>query len=68
MKTLRIELPDRLAEELSNVVKSGLYRDEQEAVRLALGEFLTSQRAVLMERQQRADIDWALRHKSAAPS
>ena len=38
MKPITIELPDKLAEELASMVEAGWFRDEGEAVRLALSE------------------------------
>ena len=66
MKSLTVELPDKLAEELGAVVKAGWYSDEGEAVRLALREFLRRQRRELEEQFQREDIAWALKAKEAA--
>jgi Arc/MetJ-type ribon-helix-helix transcriptional regulator len=61
VKSLELELPDRLAVELDNLVKAGLYHDAQEAVRHALNEFLRHHASVLNEKHQREDIAWALR-------
>ena len=63
MKSLNVELPDKVAEELSRLVKSGWFESEAEAVRMALLEFLSNRRAVLEEKFQREDIEWALQQK-----
>ncbi|HSF16624.1 MAG TPA: CopG family transcriptional regulator [Vicinamibacteria bacterium] len=68
MKPIQVELPDRLAEELELLVKAGWFRDEEEAVRLALLEFLRRNRVALLERFQREDIEWALSSKKASSS
>lgn len=60
MKSLTVELPERLAEELQAVIEAGWFTDEGEAVRLALRELLRQQRRELEERFQREDIAWAL--------
>ena len=65
MKTLEVELPDALAGQLDELVKAGLYLSSQEAVRHALRGFLETHVAALTERQQLADIDWALRDAPA---
>jgi Arc/MetJ-type ribon-helix-helix transcriptional regulator len=66
MRSVIIELPDQLAEELDSVVQSGWFDDESDAVRQALREFLSRQRRKLEEQFQRGDIAWALNSKEAA--
>lgn len=66
MKSLQIELPDKLAAELKLLVEAGWFRNEEEAVRMALLEFVRRHRADLLERFQREDIAWALEHKKVA--
>ena len=65
MKTLHIEVPDKLAQELEALVQAGWFSHEAEVVRLALWEFIHRHRLELMERFQREDIAWALQHKRA---
>lgn len=64
MKTLQVELPDQMARELENAVKAGQFASTVEAVRTALREFIAHHRADLLEKQQLADIDWALREET----
>ncbi len=64
MKTLQVELPDKVAEGLQALVKGGWFRDEAEAVRAAVGDFMRAHRLELLEKQQREDIAWALRQKA----
>ncbi len=68
MKSIHVELPEKLAEELGRLVEAGWFRNEDEAVRLALLEFVRRHRFELLERFQREDIAWALREKSARKS
>ncbi|MFQ5863900.1 MAG: ribbon-helix-helix domain-containing protein [bacterium] len=65
MKSLEVELPDKLAQELDSMVKAGWFNSEAEIVRLALLEFVRRHRLELLERFQREDIAWALRQKDA---
>ena len=65
MKSVQVELPDKLAEEINSLVKAGWFQSEAEVVRLALVEFMRRHRLELMERFQREDIAWALRQKEA---
>ena len=60
MKTICVELNDKLAAELDNVVGKGLFQNEEEAIRFALIAFIENQRPELIERFQRDDIAWAL--------
>ncbi|MBO0801315.1 MAG: hypothetical protein J2P31_21050, partial [Blastocatellia bacterium] len=61
--SLHIELPDKLAGELHQLVQSGLFQSADEAIRLAPVEFLRRHQAMLTERFQREDIAWALSQK-----
>ncbi|HVR95245.1 MAG TPA: ribbon-helix-helix domain-containing protein [Thermoanaerobaculia bacterium] len=65
MKTLTLELPDQLADELKNLVESGWFASESEIARLALVEFVRHHRFELQEQFQREDIRWALGLKNA---
>jgi Arc/MetJ-type ribon-helix-helix transcriptional regulator len=65
MKSLQIELPDKLAQELDTMVREGWVKNEAEAVRLALLEFVRHHRLELLERYQREDIAWAIKQKGA---
>ncbi len=67
MKSLQIELPDKLAEELDSIVKAGWFSSEAEVIQLALLEFVRQYRFELLERFQREDIVWALRQKGTEP-
>lgn len=65
MQTLQVQLPEMVVTELSALVKSGWFNDENESIRVALLEFLQSHRFVLIEQFQREDITWALQQKRA---
>jgi Arc/MetJ-type ribon-helix-helix transcriptional regulator len=65
VKTLALEVPDRLAEELEKLVRAGWFANEEEAVRLALAEFLQRNKLRLQEEQQLEDIRWAVELKDA---
>ena len=63
MKSIRVEVPDKIAAELDMLVKEEWFRSEDEIVRLALTEFISRRRFELLERFQREDIAWALQQK-----
>jgi Arc/MetJ-type ribon-helix-helix transcriptional regulator len=65
MKTLSIELPDKLAAEIGAYVKAGLFRSEPDAVLAAMSEFVRRNRLDLLERFAREDIEWAKREALA---
>lgn len=60
MKSLNVELPDRLADEVARMVRDGWFHSENELVRAALVDFLRTRQAELQERFQREDIAWAV--------
>ena len=66
MKTLALEVPDRLAQELESLVRAGWFANEAEAVRFALAEFLRKNKLRLQEEHQLEDIRWAVSLKDAA--
>jgi Arc/MetJ-type ribon-helix-helix transcriptional regulator len=66
MRSIQIELPEKLAHELDMLIQQGWFRSEEEAIRFALIEFLRRHRLELLEQFQREDIAWALRQKDAA--
>jgi Arc/MetJ-type ribon-helix-helix transcriptional regulator len=65
MKSVQIELPDKLAEALNTIVQQGWFRSEEEVLRFALQEFLRRHHLAVHEQFQRDDIAWALRQKDA---
>jgi Arc/MetJ-type ribon-helix-helix transcriptional regulator len=66
LKSIKVELPDKLARELNAMVKAGWFSDEAEAMRSAVREFVRRNRLELLERFQREDIAWALKQKGKA--
>lgn len=65
MKTISVELNDRLAEELGAVIRSGLFQSEEEAIRFALIAFIENHKPSLQEKFQCEDIAWALEQKKS---
>lgn len=61
MKTLSIDLPDKLAAEIDAYVKAGLFKSGPDAVLAAMSDFVRRNRMDLMERFAREDIEWAKR-------
>jgi len=66
MKTIQVELREKLAAELEAYVKSGWFTSEAEVIRAALMEFVRRNRVDLFERFMRDDIEWALGHREEA--
>ena len=64
MKTIQIELPDMVDNELDAMVQAGWFRSKDEAIRLALVEFVRRNQLELQERFQLDDIAWALQKKN----
>ncbi|MBA3442547.1 MAG: ribbon-helix-helix protein, CopG family [Pyrinomonadaceae bacterium] len=65
-KSMQVDLPDKLADELKLLVEAGWFQSQEEAVRVALLEFVRRHRAELIERFQREDIAWALQHQESS--
>ncbi|MGH9760697.1 MAG: hypothetical protein ACREDR_27885 [Blastocatellia bacterium] len=65
MASIQIELPDRLADALQQLVRNGSFQTEQEIVRFALVEFVRRHQAELTEQFQREDINWAVSRVSS---
>jgi Arc/MetJ-type ribon-helix-helix transcriptional regulator len=65
MKTLKIQLPDQLAQKIEALVAAGWFANEQELARFALSEFLRHHSLQLQEQFQREDIEWALGLKAS---
>ena len=57
---MSVELSERLADEISRMVRDGWFQSENELVRMALTEFMRTRRLELEERFQREDIAWAV--------
>lgn len=60
VKTVAVEIPERVTEEIDVLVKNGWFADETEIIRMALWQFVQHNRFALTEQFQRADIAWAL--------
>jgi Arc/MetJ-type ribon-helix-helix transcriptional regulator len=60
MKTISIECPDDLAEELADYVREGWARSSEEVVVNGLRRYLYSHRSELQEAQLLSDVRWGL--------
>jgi Arc/MetJ-type ribon-helix-helix transcriptional regulator len=60
MKTISVELSERMTEEINALVETGWFADETELIRAALREFIRRSRFGLAEQFQRDDVAWAL--------
>ncbi len=60
MKTIVIDLPERMTTEIGALVEDGWFANETEIIQTALWEFMRRNRFALAEQFQRADIAWAL--------
>ena len=60
MKTIAVDLPERVTKQMDVLVENGWFMDKTEIVRVALWEFVQRNHFALAEQFQRADIAWAL--------
>ena len=63
MKTLTVECPDQLVEQLDGYVKDGWAAGVGEAVVEAIRRFLDSHRPDIARAQVLADVEWGLHGK-----
>ena len=66
MKTLQVELPDQMAQEVETAVETGKFENATEVVCAALHEFILHRRFELVMQQRLDDIAWALNEKPSA--
>ena len=59
MKTLSIDVPDNMADQIKDFVKTGFFTSEPDVVLAAMTEFIRRNRIDLMERFAHEDIEWA---------
>jgi metal-responsive CopG/Arc/MetJ family transcriptional regulator len=60
MKTIAIECPDRLHEQLENLAREGWIRSPEQAVLEAVRRFLDSHQPELQRAQILSDVQWGL--------
>lgn len=60
MKTITVECPDVLAEDLARLAREGWIAQPKDAVVEAIRRFLDSHRPELIESQVLADVEWGL--------
>ncbi len=60
MKTVTIECPDRLHEQLAKLVEAGWFKSPEDAVLESLRRYLSLHSVELQEQQVMADVEWAL--------
>ena len=61
MKTLIIECPDQLHEQLAKLVEAGWFKSPEEGVVEALRRYLSGHSVELLEKQILEDVEWALK-------
>ncbi len=61
MTTLTLDLPEALTAELDAAVQAGWFTSQAEAVRAAVRDLVSHRKLALLETQQMADIDWAVK-------
>ena len=65
MKSMQVEIPDQLAQEIETLVGSGWFADGSELMRVALVEFIRRHRFEIVEQFQRDEIAWSLTQKES---
>jgi Arc/MetJ-type ribon-helix-helix transcriptional regulator len=60
MKTITLECPDRLHEQLAKLVAAGWFKSPEDAVLESVRRYLSLHSVELQEKQIMADVQWAL--------
>jgi hypothetical protein len=60
MKTLTLEYPDKLDEQVKTLVNSGWAQSAEQLALDALKRYLETHRLEVLERQLRSDIKWGI--------
>jgi len=68
MKTIQVDIPEKLVTEIEEYVKEGWFNNEGELMREALRQFIRHHRPMLMEKHMEEDIEWALKIKRTLDS
>lgn len=66
MKTINVDIPEKLGAEIEKYIKGGWFSNEAELMREALREFIRHHQVRLMEQFMEEDIEWALKIKKAS--
>lgn len=59
MKTVSINIPDNLADQINDYVKAGFFSSEPDVFLAAMSEFLRRNRVDVLYRFAHEDIEWA---------
>jgi Arc/MetJ-type ribon-helix-helix transcriptional regulator len=65
MKTINVDIPEKLGIEIEQYIRSGWFSSEAELMREALREFIYHHRPLLIEKFMEEDIEWAVNIKKA---
>ncbi len=60
MKTIQMEVPEKLYEKATGLVKEGWFRDEKDIFAEAIRRFLDSHQPELMDKYIFNDVEWGL--------
>jgi Arc/MetJ-type ribon-helix-helix transcriptional regulator len=60
MKSIQVELPDQIADQLNQLVASGWFHDDAEGIRIALMDYIQRHKPAWQEQHQLEDIAWAI--------
>lgn len=65
MKKVAVDVPEQIAKQMEELVRSGWFVSEAELTRQALMNFVQRARFQLQEQFQSEDIEWALKWKKS---
>ena len=68
MKTIHVDIPEKLGQEIEKYIRGGWFNSEEELMREALREFIRHRRPLLAEKFMEEDIEWAVKLKKTVDS
>ena len=68
MKTIHVDIPEKLVNEMEKYIKGGWFTNEGELMLEALRVFIRHHRPMLMEKFMEEDVEWAVKIKKALNS
>ena len=60
MKTIKVQIPDRMYQQIETLVHEGWFRDREDIVNVALRKFLEANQPELLEQFFHEDVEWGL--------
>jgi Arc/MetJ-type ribon-helix-helix transcriptional regulator len=64
MKTIRAKIPNKLHQQMEELVEKGWFRSQEDIIDEAIRRFLVANKPALLEKFIRDDVQWGLRERA----